>query len=157
MNKLTPATEQMLILPEHREIVEAFISEGEMDVRKTAEYLSLPLEEVTSTISLKSVQKFLDTIWFNSGMRTPDKILGKMEEIIEQKLEEMMETEMGSDKDIFEILEKYNKAVLEWVKIRSKAQEVVSNVGKAQQNNFYMGGDPSTGLGALEGFLNGKD
>jgi len=74
------------------------------DISATAEMLEIPVERVAYFLSKKEVKRFLDTVFLEQGYLNRNKIQTTLDRIIEKKLEELEEAEIGSSKDIADLL-----------------------------------------------------
>ena len=90
--------------PEGLAVVEAYIQNGQ-NLESTALALSLPKDEVHRLLNKEESRNYLNQIYYESGFRNRQKMGDLMDEIINAKLEEMVDTGMGSSKDIVEILQ----------------------------------------------------
>jgi len=73
-------------------------------IGETAAALNIPKEKVSYYLNKPEAKRFIDTIFLEQGYVNRHKIQGVLDEIIELKLEEMRDSEIGSNKDILDIL-----------------------------------------------------
>ena len=116
--------------------------------KKTALELGLPSTVVHSMLSKKEVKNYIDRIYFETGFRNRDKVASVMDELISRKLEELDESEMGSSKDIAELIELQHKLKMQEMKMNIEMMKVeqaniikqtnvqVNNVGSDGYNSF---------------------
>lgn len=107
-----------MISPEGLDIAEAYLR-NDSNAEKAATALNLPVEEVHRYLQKREVKDFVDRIYNEAGFRNRHRFSALVEELIAHKLEELEETGMGSNLDIFEMLEKYHKMMM-----AQKAQEI---------------------------------
>lgn len=143
MNDLTVPE---LISPEGLQVAQTYLmSDG--NTEKTASELDMPIELVQQYLEKREVRNYIDRIYEESGFRNKFKIGKAMDAIIAQKLEEMDETELGSSKDIAELLQMQHKMAMENMAMRikllelevKKEQQIVKEQNNIQINNLIGG------------------
>tara|TARA_R110000851_G_scaffold94590_1_gene205483 strand:+ start:1337 stop:1777 length:441 start_codon:yes stop_codon:yes gene_type:complete len=75
-----------------------------LDLEKTARNLDLTLDQVSGILDKKEVKRYVDAIFLEQGYMQRNKLNDVMTKIIDMKLDEMQESDIGSSKDILEIL-----------------------------------------------------
>lgn len=118
--------------PEMVEVVTSYLQTN--DTAETAKSLNIPRQKVTYYLNKPEAKRFIDTVFLEQGYLNRSKMQTILDEIIEQKLEEMRESDMSSNKDIIDIL------AFAW-KIRSDtAKETVEKAGPTTQTNVQING-----------------
>jgi len=74
------------------------------DARLTAQDLGIPQEKVVYYLNKPECKRFIDTIFLEQGYLNRHRIQDVLSEIMETKLEEMRDSEIGSNKDIADLL-----------------------------------------------------
>ena len=106
------------------------------DVAETAQELGIPKEKVVYYLNKPEVKRYIDTIFLEQGYISRTKIAATLSDVIEKKILEMEETELGSTKDIAELLALAHKirmdelkhtAVLEAPKIDKQQNIQINN------------------------------
>jgi len=97
------------IQPEELEIADTYLQTG--DMTETAERLNIPRNEVVRTLNKGPVKQYVDSVFNDIGYLNRFKLADVWSKIIERKVEELDEAEIGSNKDIVEILDKATKFV----------------------------------------------
>jgi hypothetical protein len=125
MNNLpttTPA-EVLDISPEALEVANAFLQT--QDINRVSEDLDIPKEIITQLLSRREVKAYIDNVFMNLGYNNRFMMSEAMDAIIKKKFQELEESEMGSTKDIAELLALKHKMVMdeysrmiEWEKLR---------------------------------------
>lgn len=99
----TDLIEPEKLSPEGLRVADVYIrSEGDMD--SVAEELGLPIPDIEAMLNRTEVRGYINRIYNEAGFRNRWKMGKVMDEIIAQKLEEMDETDMGSAKDIADLI-----------------------------------------------------
>jgi hypothetical protein len=98
---LNPETDYHMS-PEMVEITTTYLQCA--SIGETAAALNIPKEKVSYYLNKPEARRFIDTIFLEQGYINRHKIQNVLDEIIEMKLEEMRESEIGSNKDIMDIL-----------------------------------------------------
>jgi hypothetical protein len=112
--------------PETMEVATAYVELNDIDL--VARTLSMTREEVTYYLNKAEVKRFLNTIFLEQGYLNRGKIQLAMSNIIEKKLEELEESEMGSNKDIAELLMMAHKMRMDEINTISKSD--APSIGK---------------------------
>lgn len=88
--------------PEMQAVAESYLITT--DVSLTAQDLGIPREKVTYYLNKPECKRFIDTIFLEQGYLNRHRLQDIMSEVMELKLEEMRESEMGSNKDIADLV-----------------------------------------------------
>lgn len=144
----TPA-EALAISPEQLEVANAYLQTP--DIAKVADDLDVPREIVADILAKREVKSYIDSVFMNLGFNNRFQMRNLMDSIIKKKLQDMDESETGSNKDIIEILTLSHKMTIEHMdkeiqleKIRAGAGKIITNV-QINENNAMQG----TRYGAL--------
>ena len=139
----TPA-EALAISPEGLEIANAYLQTP--DIYKVSEDLGISRELVADMLAKREVKAYIDSVFMNLGFNNRFQMRQLMDSIIKKKLQDMDEAEVGSNKDILEILTLSHKMTMEHMdkeiqleKIRApKVQTNIQiNNDMAQQGTRY--------------------
>lgn len=112
-----------LISPEGLQVAQAYLLVGG-DMEKTSKELDLPIDIIQQYLDTREVKAYIDRVYEESGFRNRHKIGAVMDALIAQKLEEMDETELGSSKDISELIQMQHKMAMEHMQIKIKLLEL---------------------------------
>ena len=102
------------ITPEGLRVAQTYLVEG--NIRATANSLAMSDHEVSDYLQTREVKKYIDHQYLESGYRNRNKIAEALDQVIELKMEEMEESEMGSQKDILELLQAAHKMRMDEIK-----------------------------------------
>ena len=102
------------------------------DTGDTARALGIPRERVSYYLGKPEAKRFIDTIFLEQGYLNRSKMQLILDEIIENKLEEMRESEMASNKDIVDIL------AFAWKIRQDTVKETVEKAGPTTQTNVQI-------------------
>ena len=136
MELIEYAETEVRISPESLRIAESYI-ENDFDARKAAIALDLPLETIVSFVNKKEVKRFIDSIFLDQGYFNRKKLQDVISNLIERKLEELDETELGSNKDIADLIALAHKMRMDEIKIMTPEKEDVKKQTNVQINNDY--------------------
>ena len=145
--------------PEGMRVVEAYLDCGS-DITQVGDYLGMPQETVMSIYNRPEVKHYITTLFMESGFRNRDKFFGVMDEIVKKKLEDLEESELGSDADILEIMKVYHKMKMDEMAMQIKLLEAQTKVRTPTtqtniQNNFNLPGSDDGNYMALMNRLSG--
>lgn len=130
------SNEVAVISPEGLTIAEAYLR-NQSDINKTANALGMEVSMVESFLNKKEVVRYLDRIYYEGGFRNRDLMGDLMDEIIKQKLEEMRETGLASQKDIIEILKVAHDMKMKEMEMQMKMEaSKTPSIQVNQQNNY---------------------
>lgn len=121
------------ISPEGLAVIEGYLANGQ-DILRTAESMNLPVDEVNRLLNKKESAAYLDRIYNESGFRNRAKMAALMDEIINNKLEELSDTGQGSSKDIVEILQAAHKMQMDQMAMQLKLLEAQNKTPAVQIN-----------------------
>lgn len=116
--------------PEQLKIAEVYLQT--LDIGETSSQLGISKEEVTLYLRKPVVKRFLDVIFLEQGYRNKHKLGDLLDKIIDEKLEESMETGITSSKDILDVIQIVHKIRMEEIKA---AKEAPGNQTNIQVNN----------------------
>jgi len=125
------------ISPEGAEIANRYL-QCACSLYLTSEQLGVPTYEISATIEQPLVRKYINRILQETGQRRMESIMRKLDDLIEKKWLELEEAEIGSNKDIADLLGMAHKMSLDTNKIlaaESAGSKVVSQ--KNTQVNLY--------------------
>lgn len=121
------------IAPEMLDIADAYLRYG--DIRVVSEQLSIGGDVIASVLEKREVQRYIDKVYMDTGYRNRSLLGSTLDSLIEHKLEEMKEAEIGSEKDISDLLMLAHKMRMEELGLQLKfikeenAQKAVVNPG----------------------------
>jgi 16S rRNA G966 N2-methylase RsmD len=120
------------IAPEALAVAEKYLAS--MNIQETALALQISEEEVTSYLSKREVKRYVDTVFLDVGYRNRFKLAATLDGIIDQKLEELDESEMGSNKDIADLLALAHKMRMDEIKAQTELVKAEQSQVKTQTN-----------------------
>jgi len=135
------------ISPEALEIANCYLTS--QSISKTANDLCVSVDQVTEVLDRREVRAYIDNIFMDSGFNNRFKMREVMDAIISKKLQELDEAEVGSGKDIADLLALSHKMSMEQMDKQIQLEKVRSgNSVKTQVNmqvNDYGGSDTKYG------------
>lgn len=138
---VTPA-ETLDISPEALEIANAYLQS--QDLVTVSVELNIPVEMVSQYLSRKEVKAYIDQVFFNLGFNNRFKMSEAMDAIIRKKFQELEESEMGSTKDIAELLALKHKMTMDeldrQIKLETLRQSNIKNQVNVQINEGFSDG-----------------
>ena len=127
----TPA-EVLDISPEALEIANCYLQN--QDAADVASLLNIPQTLVTTTLARKDVKAYIDQVFFDVGFNNRFKMRSAMDALIKKKFQEMEEADVGSGKDILEILALSHKITMEQMGRQLELEKLHSANIKSQVN-----------------------
>lgn len=151
----TPA-ETLNISPEALEVSNCYLQNP--DINKVADILDIPSELVSQILDRKEVRAYVNSVFFSTGFNNRIKMSELMDTIIKKKLQDMDEADVGSSKDIIEILALQHKMTSEILDKEIQLEKIrAGNQLKSQTNiqiNEGIGGSKYSAL--IEQLINGN-
>ena len=135
MTKNLPATtpaEVLDISPEALEIANCYLQN--QDAAVVSEMLDVPQTLVTQTLARKDVKAYIDQVFFDVGFNNRFKMRAAMDALIKKKFQDMEEADVGSGKDILEILALSHKITMEQMARQIELEKLQSSNVKNQVN-----------------------
>lgn len=145
------------ISPEGLEIAKVYLET--QDIQLTAKRLGIDQLQVTQYLEKSEVKNYVDQVYLNAGYRNRFRLAEVMDQIIERKLGELSDADIGSSKDILEILQFAHKLRMDEMAAAAKLEAARQNSVKSQTNiqiNQSPYGDTNYGK-LLDQLLNAND
>lgn len=101
MQQNLPA-ETVQIAPEALEVANCYLQL--QDARRVADELDLPVTLVTEILARREVKSYVDHVFMDTGFNNRFEMRAAMDALIKKKFQEMHEADVGSTKDITELL-----------------------------------------------------
>lgn len=127
----TPA-EALNISPEGLEIANCYLQTP--DIKEVASQLDITTAVVSEILARREVKAYVDQVFYNTGFNNRFKLRNLMDTIIKKKLQDMDEAEVGSTKDISELLALSHKMTIEHMDREIKLESLRAANIKTQTN-----------------------
>ena len=127
----TPA-EALNISPEGLEVANCYLQTP--DINEVASQLDIQTSVVSEILSRREVKAYVDQVFYNTGFNNRFKLRNLMDTIIKKKLQDMDEAEVGSTKDISELLALSHKMTIEHMDREIKLESMRNANIKTQTN-----------------------
>lgn len=143
----TPA-ETLTISPEGLDTANAYLQNP--DVNRVSETLGIPTHVVADILDRKEVRAYINSVFFSTGFNNRFQVRDLMDTLIKKKLQDMDEAEIGSSKDITEIMALSHKISMETLDKEIQLEKIrAGNNLKSQVNvqiNEGIGGSKYSSL-----------
>lgn len=127
----TPA-EVVQISPEALEVANAYLQN--QNLQEVADSLDMPKEMVMDILAKKEVKAYIDNVFFNLGFNNRFLLREAMDAIIRKKFQELEESDMGSTKDIAELLALSHKMTMDEMSKAIELKKLEQSTIKSQVN-----------------------
>ena len=131
----TPA-EVLRISPEALEVANCYLSC--QDITKTSELLNIPTDMVSEYLNRREVRAYVDNVFMDLGFNNRFKLRDLLDTIIAKKLEEMEAADIGSGKDIMDILAMSHKMTMDMLDKQIKLETLKQNNTIKNQVNVQI-------------------
>lgn len=139
--------ETLKISPEALEVANCYLqTQNLVEVSQT---LGVSVENVTQYLAKREVKAYIDAVFFDYGFNNRFKLRTIMDKLIDHKLEEMQEAEVGSSKDITELLSLSHKMTMELLDKQIKLEQVKQNNIIKNQTNIQLNDSGGSNYQAL--------
>lgn len=148
--------EVLTISPEALEVANCYLQS--QNVEAIAAELNISTDIITSILARKEVRAYINQVFFDTGFNNRFRMRAAMDAVLKKKFQEMEESQMGSTKDIAELLALSHKMSIELMDKEIQLEKIrAGNSGPKNQVNVQIneGGD-GTKYGALISKLLGE-
>lgn len=142
----TPA-ETLSISPEGLDTANCYLQTP--DVAKVADTLGVPAHVVADILDRKEVRAYINSVFFSTGFNNRFQVRDLMDALIKKKLQDMDEAEIGSSKDITELMALSHKITMETLDKEIQLEKIRAGGPKVQTNiqiNDGIGGSKYSSL-----------
>lgn len=147
----TSPAEVVLIDPESLEIANAYLQFS--DTQKVSELLGIPAQKVAIVLKRREVKAYVDAVFKDYGYNNRVKMRKLMDSIISKKLTDMAEADVGSNKDIIDIITLSHKMTMEHYAKEIELEKILLERENASniksQVNVQINNDAGTNYSAL--------
>jgi hypothetical protein len=128
--------ETVRISPEALEVANAYLQLN--DARQVADELGIDPEVVTNILAKREVKGYIDSVFFDSGYNNRFLMRKAMDALIKQKFQELEESQMGSTKDIAELLLMSHKMSMDLLDREIQLEKARTQTGPQKQVNVQI-------------------
>jgi len=107
----TAPAEALQISPENLEIANCFLEL--QDSQRVADTLDVPVDMVTRILARSEIKAYVNQVFFEVGFNNRFRMRDLMDTLIKKKLQDMSESETGSNKDILDLIAQSHKMSME--------------------------------------------
>jgi hypothetical protein len=124
--------EVLEISPEALEIANCYLVK--QSAQEVADELSVSTELVTNILARREVKAYIDQVFFDTGFNNRFRMRDAMDAIIQKKFQELDEADVGSSKDILEILALSHKMTMETLDRQIQLEKLKGSNLRTQTN-----------------------
>lgn len=136
--------ETVKISPENLEVANSYLAC--QSINDVSRNLSMPTDMVTEILSRRDVRAYVDTVFMDYGFNNRFKLRAVMDAVLNKKLQEMDEADVGSGKDIVEIMTLSHKMTMDVLDRQIKLEEAqAKTAGIRNQVNVQVNNGASEG------------
>lgn len=128
----TSPTQAVAISPEALEVANAYLAT--QDMKEVAAQLDIPVHTVSEIMGRREVKAYIDHVFIEAGFNNRFKIREVMDVIIKKKMQELDEADIGSAKDIADLLALSHKMTMEHLDREIALAKIHANVPQTQVN-----------------------
>jgi hypothetical protein len=153
--QLSPYSEDALpevISPEGAAIANTYLANA-CSLNETSRSMNLPTHEIAATLQQPLIKTYVNSILRENGYRHMVKIAEKLDNLVDKKWEELEEAEIGSNKDIADLLSLAHKMRMDMSKLL-QADTLKDKPGNVRQTQVNVYGEGNYGK-LMEKLVNG--
>lgn len=135
MQQNLPA-ETLQIAPESLEVANCYLQL--QDARRVADELDLPVTLVTEILARREVKSYVDHVFMDTGFNNRFEMRAAMDALIKKKFQEMHEADVGSTKDITELLALSHKMSMDLLDREIQLAKAQQATGPQKQVNVQI-------------------
>jgi hypothetical protein len=140
MQQNLPA-ETLQIAPEALEVANCYLQL--QDARRVADELDLPVTLVTEILARREVKSYVDHVFMDTGFNNRFEMRAAMDALIKKKFQEMHEADVGSTKDITELLALSHKMSMDLLDREIQLAKAQQSTAPQKQVNVQINDDSS--------------
>jgi hypothetical protein len=140
MQQNLPA-ETLQIAPEALEVANCYLQV--QDARKVADELDMPVALVTEILARREVKSYVDHVFMDTGFNNRFEMRAAMDALIKKKFQEMHEADVGSTKDITELLALSHKMSMDLLDREIQLEKARQSTAPQKQVNVQINDDGS--------------
>lgn len=140
MQQNLPA-ETLQIAPEALEVANCYLQV--QDARKVADELDMPVSLVTEILARREVKSYVDHVLMDTGFNNRFEMRAAMDALIKKKFQEMHEADVGSTKDITELLALSHKMSMDLLDREIQLAKAQQSSAPQKQVNVQINDDGS--------------
>ena len=138
MQQNLPA-ETVQIAPEALEVANCYLQL--QDARRVADELDLPVTLVTEILARREVKAYVDHVFMDTGFNNRFEMRAAMDALIKKKFQEMHEADVGSTKDITELLALSHKMSMDLLDREIQLAKAQQSIQPQKQVNVQINDD----------------
>ena len=128
--------ETLDISPEGLTVANAYLQTP--DIAKVASLLDMPEQTIAQVLERKEVRAYVNSVFFSTGFNNRFQVRDLMDTIIKKKLQEMDESDIGSAKDITELLALSHKITMETMDKEIQLEKLRAGNSPQSQTNIQI-------------------
>jgi len=145
MNNLP--TDTLHLQPEYLEVANLYLQV--QSTQEVADALGIPPHEVAQILKRPDVKGYVNQVFFDVGFNNRFKLRSAMDALIQQKFQELEESQTGSSKDIAELLQLSHRMTMEQLSAEIQLEKIRAGGPKNQVNVQINEGGDGTRYGQL--------
>jgi len=147
----TSPAEVVAISPENLTVANSYLAC--QSIPEVSKALGLPTDTVSSILCRREVRAYVDNVFLDYGYNNRFKMRQIMDAVLNKKLEEMDESDIGSQKDIVEILALSHKMAMDALDRQIKLEDLQNKNHIRNQVNVQVNGGGSKYESLIERLL----
>jgi hypothetical protein len=128
--------EVLKIAPENLEVANCWLQL--QDTGKVSQVLNLSIDTISSILNRKEVRSYTNHVFFEVGYNNKTKMRKAMDALITRKFKELDEAEIGSSKDIADLLVMSHKMTMDLLDKEIQIKKLEESIAIKNQTNIQI-------------------
>jgi hypothetical protein len=144
--------EALVISPEALEIANAYLTY--QDTKKVSDELDISLDVISNVLNRREVKAYINNVFLDLGFNNRFKLRKAMDAIIAKKFQELDEADIGSSKDIADLLALSHKMTMDEMDKQIQLEKIREQNNIRSQVNVQINDGGSNYSSLLERIIN---
>lgn len=142
---------EIAISPESLEIANCYLQH--QDISKVAEVLGINVQTASTMLERKEIKAYINNVFYDVGYNNRFKMRAAMDALIQRKFQDMEEADVGSNKDITELMLLSHKMSMDYLEKELQLEKMRTT---NHQTNIQINNDGSRYGALIEKLLGDK-
>lgn len=142
---------EIAISPESLEIANCYLQY--QDISKVADVLGISVQTASTMLERKEIKSYINNVFYDVGYNNRFKMRAAMDALIQRKFQDMEEADVGSNKDITELMLLSHKMSMDYLDKELQLEKMRTT---SHQTNIQINNDGSRYGALIEKLLGNK-
>jgi hypothetical protein len=125
---------EIRIIPEHLVVANLYLEHNDVDI--VAAQLGIPGEVVIQTLGKKDIKDYITQVYLDTGYRNRFKLASTLDRLIDQKIEEGVDTGFYTKADLLELLKFAHQLRMDEAKLTAPTSQTNVQINEFGEGNY---------------------